>query len=481
MKNNSNLSFGSKEKYFLSDIYSQGELIAHRIKSKLILNDFKYVEPILFLYPSKEEKNKIIKYFELEIKGYFEYVGGEKAGEVYIPKCFLIRAGCTEFASTWEECVIEAVPDEIYQKHYLKKQEEVVREKTQIVFTLTENKIVRPWGLIEKSFKGTVKPDLKPRVVLTFSDNWIARFEEHYRYTDKNIEEVKGTFSASRLVLTLEKNDYQLSSTDEAIQISGLLDTLLWYLSFGSRQRTTWNEWTAEIGTEYVEYYRSVSTPLKINEHKESLVDENSIQEFLQKCIEYENRVNNLDLYLPIIYLVGTNEHSKTVEMKFLSLFMALEALLDLYAESQNKNKIIADDTKWNTFYAYMKKSIEDFTDLDNKDDMLKKLGLFNQPSRKVIYNDFCENIEVDNSDLWPVYGNNRDLSRIRNKLIHGKRFETWPILAIAKEHLRWTVERCLLAVLEWKEKTEVFHKESLQKYTAYHNWKDYYEKECSL
>jgi hypothetical protein len=96
-----------------------------------------------------------------------------------------------------------------------------------------------------------------------------------------------------------------------------------------------------------------------------------------------------------------------------------------------------------------------------------------------MLYDNFCKEMKVDNSDLWPIHGKNHslDLYRIRNKLIHGKRFETWSLLSIAIDHLRWTVERCLLAVLEWREKTEVFHKESLRIYTAYHDWKSYYDK----
>jgi hypothetical protein len=438
----------------------------------------KYTEPILFLYPLKEEISKITKYFELEIKGYMEYVGGEKSGEIYIPKGYRIKSRCTAFASTWDECIVEIDPDEIYQKRYIKKLDENLKEKTNLVFSLTENGLVSPLGWFEMSFNGSIKSDIKPRVILNFGDGWIAKFERHYRYIDKDIEEVDGTFLSSRLVLNIEKNSYLFKSLDEIIQLSNSLDTLLWYLSFGSRQRTTWLEWTAKIGAEYIEYYRNYVSH-KTQKYIEPLIDEISIQEFLQHCLNYETQRNRLDISLPITYLVSASD-DKTIEMKFLSLFMALEALLDLYAESKIKNKIIKDKSSWDDFYSYMTKAIEDFPNLDDKEQMIKKLGIFNQPSRKVLYDDFCKNIEVDNSDLWPVFGNKLDLSRIRNKLIHGKRFESWSVLTIAKEHLRWTVERCLLAVLGWKD-TGVFHKESLQKYTAYRDWKDYYEKTCSL
>jgi hypothetical protein len=160
---------------------------------------------------------------------------------------------------------------------------------------------------------------------------------------------------------------------------------------------------------------------------------------------------------------------------------MALESFLNLYAENRHKNKYFKNKTDWETFYAHMKKAVEEFSGLkdDGRELMIRKLGMFNMISGKVLYDDFCKEMKIDNSDLWPIYGNNRHhlyLYDIRNKLIHGKRFEVWPLLSKAKDHLRWTVERCLLAVLDSREKTEVFHKESLQKYTAYRDWEDYFE-----
>ncbi|HHT9116002.1 MAG TPA: hypothetical protein ACFYEL_05985, partial [Candidatus Wunengus californicus] len=293
-------------------------------------------------------------------------------------------------------------------------------------------------------------------------------------------EDVGGTFSTSHLVLNLERYNYCLTSVNEVKILSELLETLLWYLSFGSRQRTTWIKWTAEIGTELVKHYRNnIFIPEKIKYYEEPLIDRRAFQDFLQHCLEYEKQQNKLDLYLPIVYLVSSVNPSKTMEMQFLSSFLAMEALLGLYAKSRNINKHFTIKDEWNSFYDYIKKSIEEFSGFndDFKNLMIAKLGIFNQPSMKKLYNDFCKDMKIDNTDLWPIYGTHFDLSRIRNKLVHGKRFEYETFLSIANEHLRWTVERCLLAVLGWKGITDV-NREGLRKYTAYHDWKSYYEKE---
>lgn len=480
MKKLTNLPFGSREEYFLSDIYSKGKLLAQGIKSKLILNDIKYSRSLLFLYLSNENFRCISICFEFEIKGYFENVVGKKIGEIHIPKGYMTNSSSSTFASSWNESVVEIVPDEIYQKHYLQEQIEAERGKTNIVFSLTDNRMVSPWNTIERSFTGEVKIKLHPTVILKFKDDWNATFEEHHYYADTKIEDVDGTFSTSHLVLNLEKNNCCLNSINEVKILSDLLDKLLWYLSFGSRQRTTWIKWTAEIGTELVEHYRNnILIPEKIKYYEEPLIDRRVFQDFLQHCLEYEKQQNNLDLYLPIVYLVSSGNPTKTMEMQFLSSFLALEALLGLYAKSRNINKHFTIKDEWNTFYDYIKKSIEEFSGFndDFKNLMIAKLGIFNQPSMKKLYNDFCKDMKIDNTDLWPIYGTHFDLSRIRNKLVHGKRFEYETFLSIANEHLRWVVERCLLAVLGWRGTTDV-NPESLRKYTAYHDWESSYKKE---
>ena len=446
MKKLTNLLFGSREEYFLSDIYSQGKVLAKGIKSKLIRNDIKYSRALLLLYVPNEDIRKIRIHSEFEIKGYSENMASEKIGEIHIPKGYKINA--TTFSSLWNESVVEIIPDEIYQIHYFPGQNETKKEKQNILFVLTYNKMVEPFKNIEMSSTGDMNIKLETTVILKLKNDWEARFEEYRYCVNTKIEEVDGTFSTSHLALNLEKDNHSLASANEVKILSDMLDTLLWYLSFGSRQRTTWIKWTAEIGTELVEHYRNnIFIPEKIKYYEEPLIDRRAFQDFLQHCLEYEKQQNNLDLYLPIVYLVSSGNPTKTMEMQFLSSFLALEALLDLYAESRNINK--------------------HFTKKDRK-------------PLKEIYNDFCSNMKIDNTDLWPIYGtrfNYLSLSRIRNKLVHGNRFEYETFLSIANEHLRWTVERCLLAVLGWKGITDV-KPESLRKYTSYHNWESYYKNE---
>ncbi len=473
-----NPSFGNSEKYFISDVFSKGNLIAYGVKSKLVFNELKFKKPLLFLFPSEEHYQKMRHIFEFEIKGFFEYVGGKQAGEIHIPRGYTSNARKLYYASSWNECSIDILPDEIFLKRYLNEKEGIT--KANITFSLTENKIVNPWGSITKSFTGEVSPELEPRITLDFNDAWKATIEEHYNFVDTKIDDVEGYFSSSQLVLTLEKANHRLFSMDEVKTISRWVDNMLLYLSFGSRQRTTWVKWSAIINNEYIEYFRNnVSIPQTLN-NEEPLIDESSFQEFLTHCLYFSNQKENLDLYLPIIYLIGTGRQGKTIESQFLSLFMSLEALLDLYGEKNNKNKHLTNKTKpkWKDFYDCLTKAINDIPEMENelKETFIKRLGSLNKTSKRSLYEDFCQEYAIDNSDLWPIYGNNKfDLDKIRNDLVHGRRTQYDSILDIATENLRWIIERCILAVLGWKGKTDV-NKDSLWQYTAY-EWKNYIEK----
>lgn len=465
--------FGAKVEHFLSDVYSQGKPVAQEVKSKLIFNDIKYSEPLLILYSTKEQQIGFFGIFELEIKGCLENVSGDKIGEIHIPKGYTIESERTCFGS-WEEYTVRVIPSEIYIRHTINGED----RKANVTFFLTDNEVVNPWGIPQRSLTGEVKPELKPRVILKFEDDWTARFEKNFHYIDTKIEEVKGYFSSNHLVLTLEKNSHSILSLAAIKTMSDLVDKLLLYLSFCSRQTTIWVKWTAIVGSELVKYYRRVSIPEKKSEYEEPLVERSSVQEFLQHCLEYESQQKNLDLFLPIAYLVNADRPGKTIESQFLSLFMSLEALLDLYAESRDKNKHFAKDI-WKEFRSHMEKAIRDFpypTDKEGyKELMIEKLGIFNQPSRKILYSNYCDEMGIDNSDLWPIYGKDPDLSYIRNNLIHGKRLKYGSAFFVANEHLKCTVERCLLAALGWKRNSDVSHG-ALSKYTAYQNWKPYYE-----
>jgi len=469
-------SIWDEEVHFLSDLYSRGVPIATEIKSKLILNRMKYAEPLLLLYPPREKLEDIDTHFEIEIRGYSEFSGGGISTEIHIPKAYVMHSQSTVFASSWQESSIEVIPDEIYQKHYLRDQGDQLREKAWVTFILTKNNMIGPWGTTERSFTGEVKRNFKPRVVLNFENGWVGTFERHYKYINTKTEGIEGYFSSSNLVFNLKRAGNRISSLEEIHVISNALDKLLLYVSFATRQRTMWVAWTSEIENQLVEYYRNIVKPSKTNEYDEPLIEERLIKEFLKHCLEYMGNKENLDLYLPLLYLVTADKPGTTVESQFLSLFVSLEALLHLYGTKKSKTKYFKTDDDWKIFKAYIKNAIDEFRPLsdDLRVAMLNKIGIFNQTSINFLYHDFCNVMQIDNSDLWPVFGSGRSLYNLRNKLVHGILSGDELFWSYARINLKWIVERCLLAIIGWKSDNNV-DGETLIKYYPYKEWKPYY------
>ena len=91
----------------------------------------------------------------------------------------------------------------------------------------------------------------------------------------------------------------------------------------------------------------------------------------------------------------------------------------------------------------------------------------------------FFEKYNVNTKDLWPVDNSEVSLNKIRNHLIHGRYLNKFQFEALTYtyEHLKWLVERMLLAILKWPVKESTVSEEYLSKNLyAYNNWKVFYK-----
>ncbi len=90
------------------------------------------------------------------------------------------------------------------------------------------------------------------------------------------------------------------------------------------------------------------------------------------------------------------------------------------------------------------------------------KLGELNRPSFKALLQEFAAVEGVNLAGLWPVVDptpQGLNLYQIRNHIVHGRLLPhaAADALIAARDYLRWTLERCILAVLQWDlEKSRV-------------------------
>ena len=152
--------------------------------------------------------------------------------------------------------------------------------------------------------------------------------------------------------------------------------------------------------------------------------------------------------------------HRLTEANRYLSLFSALEELALVYKRQGGKD-VILSEIHWSrlncALIAEIKKEV---TDKPTRKLMYEKLREINRPAIRGILKDFIDSLEVDLSDLWPLYSTDKErLIEIRNRMVHGDLDLTLSTgsLWIATEHLQWMLERILLKLVKWPiEKSRV-------------------------
>jgi hypothetical protein len=147
---------------------------------------------------------------------------------------------------------------------------------------------------------------------------------------------------------------------------------------------------------------------------------------------------------------------SLSVEVSFLSLSAALESALTFFRR-QDEYEILDDDI-FSGLARDLKKWLKLHPALAQEPAkralVYEKFRELNRFPYSHVFRKFCEHYALDLSDLWPVTGKHADwpLTEIRHRLVHGDPFPRRPVeaMACAQAHLRWVVERMLLAVLGW-------------------------------
>lgn len=130
------------------------------------------------------------------------------------------------------------------------------------------------------------------------------------------------------------------------------------------------------------------------------------------------------------------------------------------YFEGPKRRKnieFVLDDEQWKSFRSYLqgciKKSESPSLTSEQRASIYTKLGELNRVSLSEAFDLFCKEYCIDLSDLWPVFSSEKDkagLVNVRNRLVHGDPFPPTQLhqLAVAREHLQYTLERTLVRVL---------------------------------
>lgn len=344
---------------------------------------------------------------------------------------------------------------------------------TSIVFYLTDIHNLSLFGHIrETSFDGSIKIVPGPKVVVPILEKAELSFSEHFSYKEDKKRRKLVQWGCNVAELTVSQ--INVDSDEIKDTIMPLVDDLLLIVSFATRTRIACIRWTAYGNGKRLSSYRgNISIPR--NEKRMSeLVKREHQREYWPFAFNEFVKSPYKDMIRKAVYALVPGI-DRALEEEFLSMFAGLEAVLLCYRRQHNMEVVFPLD-EWKQKKRVLQKEIGKIleilgSDPEQRNRMYQKLDELNRISLKSVWKHFCEDQQVDISDLWPLFRKEDviGLSEIRNWLIHNGPIpeEGFGALMGANENLRWILERVVCSLLYWPLERTTINFKDLQKYDA--------------
>ncbi|OBQ35378.1 MAG: hypothetical protein AN485_13780 [Anabaena sp. MDT14b] len=376
---------------------------------------------------------------------------------------------------------------EFIPKHKNQELDEIQEKQKHFLFWLTQSKQLSPCHSTKLDYNGNVSVEtFNSKTVEIISGLNFNFIDYYFHYNEPNRKNIR----ISESVLAAELLCFTECTLGESIFPA--IDMFLKLVSFSERRRVVCYGYKGFVDGTIVDFYRGdISVPEENFEHSfdEFLIDRSDFEEFIVKSLIPVKSCIFKEYLLDAIGKTAYVEYS-TLESEYLSYYSALENLINGYRDIHNFHHILNKDN-WNKFSKDLKKFIKNhdlFKDDSNADEkkqlkikedrilIYEKIAELNRISFGTALKLFCESYQIDLNDLWPLGGRevSVSLTMIRNRLIHGGRFEReeYDTLICAKSHLKWTLERCILRVLDWDVEKSNVCSQFLKHYVAYNEWK---------
>lgn len=341
-------------------------------------------------------------------------------------------------------------------------------------FWITPNTLLEPGTILEHSYTGKVEVERIWSFDLETDPYTTFHFDQHYHYRDN---EEGDMVSFSELVAKASLN--VSADSNKIFETLNILDGVLLLASFAARQRCICLGWDASDSKNYVKQFvrnRAIPRNNPKTTYKDGLIEKWEFKEFMRTAYSAFAKVAPQDPLRRAISLTVPFKDS-TVEGEFVALYTALEMLV-LQFRRISDLEFILPNNPWKKIRKELKTYIESMALGEHNDKKFliqDKLSELNRVSFGTAFDQFCANYSIDLADLWPVNNSatGASLSQIRNKLVHGEHFgpDHYEALMFAELHLRWTVERMLLAVLDWHAEKSNVSRSFLSNWIAYKEW----------
>ncbi len=429
-----------------------------------IITPLKNIDKIeVILKPiSKEQYEKITSFSKCRIHGFVQHRDGTIQNEIKINDSYIIKSLYTDWGVRLDEYSINIHPFSLEIVTPINNRD---NEKTFIDLWIPSNRLLMPYKMRTPSYTGSVDMQTKRQIKIILPDQMNLRFDTNYKYDSKENAQI----SISEVVARCEIQNHNYNFNE----ILSYVDDLLLLTSFAERRRIVCIGWDILDRKSQMEFYRR-NISMKTFENYEAdyndnvLVEEVNFEEYLKHTFNNYIKFKNKDLLKHAIQIIS-HKNTNVIEENFLSTFTAIETLF-IFAFSENKlsNEILPKD-RWNQLKREIETTIHNSSSFEGFENVKvtqrlvsSKLKELNRLSFSECIKSFCGQYNLQVDDLWPLLGGQYiSLKNIRDQLVHGVKMEDEKFSALwcAENHLRWTAERIVLAILDWDlEKTNISH-----------------------
>jgi hypothetical protein len=452
----------SDEDHNLTVTVRSGDLEWADVLCKLWLPQRHRERPLMFLYPTGPEAHIIgeaVPPYSLEgrITKLDQSVVTIRAGEVWSD-----YASTRSLSNSRSETVMQVTPIDLRLLHRRTAEIRKPRVKARTQYHVTRCPPINAGALLQASYTGEIKLRKQWTFDLILGNGVLLKFAKVYRYHDRT----DGTLSWTELVATRE---HEIDFADLEIVDQTTLDQLddfLALVAFASHYRAAClSVHTTTDDLDQSHFYRgNVTIPPDGQDADpiDAVIDASEMGEFLR--LVYANFVETgpHELVRHALHLVAVREE-RTMESDFTTLYAALETILLWYRRSRGLDLIIEDNEQWAVLErdvrAYLKSHAvlkgESREQKDRRNWIYGKVGELRRVPFRIAFRRFCEDYDLRLDDFWPMFNatdTDVSLTEIRNRIVHGGAFTRQQSRALigAGQHMRWVVERALLAVLGW-------------------------------
>lgn len=378
-----------------------------------------------------------------------------------IDRAWTPRARSRSLSGSRRDILIEAEPrDLLITKRYKVdgRAPKLVTAHTR--YLLTDCPALAPADAFSLSYTGEVSVEHLHHVSFTLRDGTELRFENYYTHESTT----DGRLSYGELVAVSERHVTRREFFDLGEGTVQQLDEFLALVGFGARYRSSCIGLIAgnDLGDDIEFYRRSRVRPE--NDPWDSdfaLIDSAEFESFLEKAYGSYVATGPAELITQALHLV-TPRPGRTVESSFTTLYAALETIVLWYRQRKNLELIVPDESEWDTLRSAIRDHLTHHPLLAGPDAERKrrrgllraKVDELRRVPFRAAFESLCSEYNVVIDDLWPMFSRAPEISltEMRNRIVHGRGIsgsQRGPLWG-AEQHMRWTVERVLLAVLRW-------------------------------